>query len=393
MKILIIEPFLTGSHKTWAEDFQKHSNHTIEIMGLKGSFWKWRMHGGAIELAKQFLELDYTADLIIASDMLDLTTFVSLARHKLRNTKISMYFHENQLSYPWSPNDKDVKLKRDLHYGFINYTSALCSDHIYFNSNYHMQSFYNALNLFLKAVPDYKNLQAIEELKSKSSVLSLGLDLNKFDSSINQNKLCTIESNLDTTNHIYSENKAFTFNFNKSMPLIIWNHRWEYDKNPESFFNALFKLKEKNLKFKVAILGESYKNKPKIFEKAKLILKDEIVKFGMADTFKEYAEWLRYGDILPITSNQDFFGISIMEGVYCGLYPILPERLTYPDLYDIKNNPQLFYSTELEFVDKLEFAIKNVDKIRKINYNTLTHKYDWSNMTKIYDEEVINLLK
>ncbi len=388
MKILILEPFLTGSHKTWVEDYQKYSNHTIKILGLKGSFWKWRMHGGAIELAKQFLELDYTADLIIASDMLDLTTFISLTRHKLKNTKISMYFHENQLSYPWSPNDKDVKLKRDLHYGFINYTSALCSDHIFFNSSYHMNSFYNALNLFLKAVPDYKTIENINVLKYKSSILPLGLDLKRFDAQIKSTKL----SNLNSEKYIDSEKNNSPFGLDRSIPLIIWNHRWEYDKNPEVFFNTLFKLKEKNLKFNLAILGESYKNKPKIFEKAKIILKEEIVKFGRADTFDEYAQWLSYGDILPITSNQDFFGISIMEGIYCGLYPILPKRLTYPDLYEIKNNPQLFYSTESELVDKLEFAIKNVDKVRKLNYNNLTHKYDWSNMTKIYDAEMITFL-
>ena len=27
-------------------------------------------------------------------------------------------------------------------------------------------------------------------------------------------------------------------------PVILWNHRWEYDKNPEFFFNTLSKLKK-----------------------------------------------------------------------------------------------------------------------------------------------------
>ena len=30
-------------------------------------------------------------------------------------------------------------------------------------------------------------------------------------------------------------------------PLILWNHRWEYDKNPTDFFKVLYKMQEKNL--------------------------------------------------------------------------------------------------------------------------------------------------
>ena len=30
----------------------------------------------------------------------------------------------------------------------------------------------------------------------------------------------------------------------KREPLILWNHRWEYDKNPEPFFQSLFRLKD-----------------------------------------------------------------------------------------------------------------------------------------------------
>ncbi|MEL1226943.1 MAG: DUF3524 domain-containing protein, partial [Candidatus Neomarinimicrobiota bacterium] len=54
MKILIIEPYFTGSHKQWAESYKSNSSHNIKILSLKGQFWKWRMHGGAITLAKMF---------------------------------------------------------------------------------------------------------------------------------------------------------------------------------------------------------------------------------------------------------------------------------------------------------------------------------------------------
>ena len=105
MKILIIEPYFTGSHKQWAESYKIHSSHNIKILSLKGQFWKWRMHGGAITLARMFNAMHWLPDLIFATDMLDLNTFLSLTRNKSNGIQTAIYFHENQLSYPWSPSD------------------------------------------------------------------------------------------------------------------------------------------------------------------------------------------------------------------------------------------------------------------------------------------------
>lgn len=325
------------------------------------------MHGGAVYLSKEFLNMNFTPDLIIASDMLDLSTFVSLAKNKLRNTKIAMYFHENQLSYPWSPNDKDIKENRDKHYGFINYTSILTADAVFFNSNYHMNSFYSALETFLNSMPDYKTIENMDKIRAKCSVLPLGLELNKFDEYSNSSK--------------YKEG------------LILWNHRWEYDKNPEDFFNALFILKNKGIPFKLAVLGESFKKNPKIFEKAKNELKENIVIFERAESFSEYARWLHKADILPVTSIQEFFGISVMEAVYCNCYPLLPNRLTYPELLDAKNNSINFYNNFNELVCKIQWSLENIDHIRKKSLNNIASKYKWQDMILKYDETFSQLIK
>ena len=56
MKILYLEPYYTGSHQQWIESYKKHSAHAVDILKLPGNKWKWRMHGGAITLAKMFNE-------------------------------------------------------------------------------------------------------------------------------------------------------------------------------------------------------------------------------------------------------------------------------------------------------------------------------------------------
>ena len=109
------------------------------------------MHGASITLAEIFMKNNKSYDLIIASDFLNLPLFKSLCHEKLGEIKIVIYFHENQITYPWSPNDKDLELNRDKHYSFINYTSALSSNHIFlllYTFEENLQSIFQCCSFF-----------------------------------------------------------------------------------------------------------------------------------------------------------------------------------------------------------------------------------------------------
>jgi hypothetical protein len=205
LKILLLEPYYTGSHAAWAEGYARHSQHQIDILSLPGRFWKWRMHGGAVTLARKFLASPLNPDLILATDMLDLTTFLALTLPHTATIPTAIYFHENQLTYPWSPTDRDIARKRDKHYGFINYTSALAADAVLFNSRYHQDSFLAALPQLLKHFPDYNELKTIKQIRAKSRVLPLGLDLRRLD----------------------QFRPGASGQPDLARPLILWGHRWE----------------------------------------------------------------------------------------------------------------------------------------------------------------------
>jgi glycosyltransferase involved in cell wall biosynthesis len=42
-------------------------------------------------------------------------------------------------------------------------------------------------------------------------------------------------------------------------PLALFNQRWEYDKDPDTFFRALYRVQEEGLEFAVALAGKSYR--------------------------------------------------------------------------------------------------------------------------------------
>ena len=365
MNITLIEPFFTGSHAAWATSYAQNSEHKIDILSLSGNYWKWRMHGGAVTLAKKFLQSGAMPDLLLVTDMLDLTTFLALTRHKTSALPVAIYCHESQICYPWLPTDRDILKKRDHHYGFINYSSALAADAVVFNSQYHYTTFFDELPRFLKQFPDCHELGTVATIRAKSRVLPLGVDFQKFQAPELQKQR---EEHRDHA------------------PLILWNHRWEYDKNPDEFFQALFVLNEQGLDFRVAILGESFRQNYPIFGTARVKLGNKVVHYGYAEDFLQYARWLHRADIVPVTSHHDFFGASLVEALYCGCYPLLPKRLTYPELVPYEEYPELFYHDFQELVEKLAGSLQEIETIRQQNFRHCIEQYSWQNMAPEYDK-------
>jgi glycosyltransferase involved in cell wall biosynthesis len=357
---------MTGSHAAWAEGYAHYSAHSVQILGLEGRHWKWRMHGGAVSLAKRFLEDSFHPDIILASDMLDLTTFLALAGKDLGQAKTVVYFHENQIAYPWSENDPDTQLGRDAHYGFINYTSALAADAVAFNSRFHLDFFLWELERFLKGFPDHIELDTIQSIRNKSRVLQLGLDLGRLEE-------CRPASSRN------------------GPPLILWNHRWEYDKNPDEFFKVLFELQVEGLGFEVAILGEQFTRSPEVFADAKQALGEGIIQCGFAEDFGRYAELLWQADIMPVTSIHDFFGGSVVQGIYCNCYPLLPMRLAYPEHVPAERHGEFFYEDSGDLKKRLRERITDIEGTRRTVTSNFVRHYDWQTMAPMYDEYFLSL--
>ncbi len=363
MRLLLLEPYDTGSHAVWLRGYQAHSAHDVRLLTLEGKFWQWRMLGGAVTLAGQFLALDERPDLIVASDMLDLTTFLALTRPVTAHLPVAVYFHENQLTYPGGPRQK-----LQQHYAFINYLSALAADAVFFNSAFHRDAFLHELPRLLKHYPDYTNLHTIATIQARSQVLPVGLDLRRYDA------------------HRPAAPRDPT-----RPPLILWNHRWEYDKNPELFFAALDALVAEGIAFQVAIVGENVRKEPTEFLAARERLGQRVVRFGYVESFADYARLLWDANVVVSTAYQDFFGISVAEAIYCGCWPVLPRRLNYPALVPSAWHSETIYDTDDDLLPLLRARLTDP---RPAPPDLRAHmaQFDWAQMAPQYDAAFAALL-
>ena len=355
LNVWLIEPYYAGSHQAWADGYRLHSRHSVQLLTLPGRFWKWRMQGGAVTLARMAGALDYQPDLILASDMLNLPTFLGLSGTRLASVPVALYFHENQLTYPLQPGEK-----RDLHYGFINFASALRAESVLFNSAYHLESFFDELPRLLKHFPDHNELWTIDAIRAKSQVLPLGLELSRFDA---QRSPPGIDRR----------------------PLILWNHRWEYDKDPRTFFQAIYALVEEGLDFGLILLGESFRNWPVEFLEARERLPERIVHFGYAEDPSTYSRLLWQADIVVSTALHDFFGAATVEACYCGCFPILPRRLAYPELIPKAAHDASLYDDFEGLLQRLRWAILHREDLARFSLHEEMSRFDWQQMAPQYD--------
>lgn len=317
-QIWLLSPYHTGSHRAWAEGYRRHSRHGVQILPMAGRFWKWRMQGGALDLAaqaRQRLDESGPPDLLLATDMVNLPAFLGLVRGTaLARTPVTLYMHENQLTYPARPGEQP-----DLTYAMINWLSQVAADQVFFNSRYHLESWFEALPRLLKHFPDYNHLSLIESVRARSQVLPVGIECEQFS---------------------VGAHRA------GSPPLILWNQRWEYDKRPDRFFRLLYRLDEAGVAFRLAVAGENYRNEPAEFDAARQRLAHRVVHWGYLPDRAAYVDLVQQADLVISTADHEFFGISILEAICAGAFPLLPARLSYPELAPDALHPACLYQDE-----------------------------------------------
>ena len=166
---------------------------------------------------------------------------------------------------------------------------------------------------------------------------------------------------------------------------MLWNHRWEYDKDPATFFRAVYALAGEGLDFRLILLGESFRNQPAEFLEARERLGERILHFGYAEDLAQYARLLWLGDVVVSTAIHEFFGAAVVEACYCNCFPILPARLSYPELLPAESHDACLYGDFDGLLGRLRRAIVDVAETRARSLRAHVARYDWQRMAPLYD--------
>jgi glycosyltransferase involved in cell wall biosynthesis len=336
LSVLVIEPYYGGSHKAFLEGLQARLPFEFTLMAYPPRKWQWRMRMAAPMYAALIKDMAREFDVILCSTFIDVAALRALAPPWVREAPILIYFHENQFAYP-------VRNKKsfDIQFGLINMTSAMAADAVAFNSNYNLQSFLSGINEAMKHSSDMSMESIATDIEAKACVLSPAIDFSPIDKVIDSS---SNDKMID--GHDYKEVPS-------SPPLILWNHRWEHDKGPEEFFEALYELADRGVEFELAVLGEQFRQYPPVFDAARQRLGARIIQFGYARDHAQYVYWLARADVVVSTSIHEFFGISVMEAVRAGCRAVLPRRLSYPELFSTE-----YLYDEGELPGAIERALK-----------------------------------
>jgi glycosyltransferase involved in cell wall biosynthesis len=315
--VLFLEPWDDGSHRAFREGLLACSRHHYTVLSLPGRFWKWRMRAAAAWFADRLNEQTPPADLILTTGYLNVADLRGLLRPPLDRLPVVLYMHENQLTYPLSPQEEF-----DFHFGFTNIVSALAADHVVFNSEFHREAFLDALPDYMARMPDAIPREVRGRIAARSSVLPVGLErepLSPGAFAAWRGGPCAPEA-------------GPSWPRDGRRPVVLWNHRWEFDKEPDVFARALTTLAGRGLEFSVVLLGERRQNDD-LPRRLADDLGDRCLHVGWEADPAAYANWLARADVVVSCAQQEYFGISVAEAVHAGAYPVLPRRQVYPSLY------------------------------------------------------------
>ncbi|MDO8915400.1 MAG: DUF3524 domain-containing protein, partial [Coriobacteriia bacterium] len=326
-RLLVLEPYFGGSHRAVLDvllpALELRGWHA-DVLTLPARKWKWRMRGAAITMAAEAARLhDEGArwDVVFASTFLNLAEFVALAGDAVAGVPRVVYFHENQLLYP-----NRHTAEWDLQFPLTNITSALAADLCLFNTRWNMDGFIGGIPEFLGQFPDHHPTGVAGRIAAKSEVLPPPFDGAPFDAApVTRGERCR----------------------------IVWPHRWEHDKAPEAFFEAVTRLAEEGLDFEVAFAGQPYRETRESFEAAGAALGGRLVHIGAPESRSDYAALLASADVAVSTADNEFFGLAMIEACYAGCLALVPDRLAYPELY----GAHMRYASNEDLVDRLRSLV------------------------------------
>lgn len=373
MRVLLLSAYDADSHRSWWKGLQSAFDQwDWTILTLPARYFSWRIRGNSLTWAfqeKAVLEQDY--DLLIATSMTDLSALRGFVP-SIASIPTLVYFHENQFGYPNSDSAK-VSVEPQI----LNIYTALCADRILFNTAFNRDSFLQGVGQLLRRLPDQIPSGVVDQLKARSSVLPVPI-ADACYSPVN----VTAEDVAAMWQLDAIEYSATNTPSNRQYPVkLLWAARWEYDKGPELLLKILQQLSARGIDFKLCLLGQKFRRSPEAFAHIEQQFASQVVQFGYEASPARYRQWLSSADMIVSTALHEFQGLAVLEAMAAGCMPVLPDRLSYPELV---NSDFLFDVSSANLAEQASAAVDLISALQTQPKEIDVADFSWSKLAPDY---------
>lgn len=302
-RILLLSAYDASSHRYWHELLTEQlTDFDWTVLTLPDRHFYWRIRSNALTFTLQHRQTLLSGfDLMLATSMVDLCGLRGLLPGVSRIPTL-LYFHENQFAYPVRKPSSNI-----INSQLVSIYSSLSADRVLFNSSYNRRSFLTGARELFQKMPDGVPGDVMIDVEHSSLVLPVPIST-------------PVAGSAATIDHRASSDRLE----------IVWNHRWEYDKQPEVFFAAMHLLQDHSVDFVLHIMGQSFRQEPACFSTAKDTFGDRIETWGFQPR-DVYLQKLQQADLVVSSAAHDFQGLGMLEAMSQGCVPIAPARVAYEE--------------------------------------------------------------
>ncbi len=292
--VWLLSAYAAVSHRVWADhliadqpafDWQRYE--------LPPRRFRWRIRANPLSWLETLPP--GPPDLIVATSMVDLATLRGV-RPDLARIPALYYFHENQFAYP-----VNTRQSQSLEPQLVQLYGGLAADQLVFNSGFNRDSYLAGVAELIAGRADERPDGVTERLAARSAIEAVPIG-------------------------------PVAPAGERDPRLILWNHRWEYDKVPELFSQAIIALAQQGVDFRLALLGPRPEPPPEPLARLRRHVGDRIVVDQWADA-APYRHWVGRAGIAVSTTRHEFQGLAMLEAASAGARPLVPDALCYPEQY------------------------------------------------------------
>lgn len=352
-RILLLSPYDALSHRYWRhgmeENLPEYEWHTIS---LPPRHFPWRIRGNPVSLSGMLASAlaEYKPDILLCTSATDLATIRGLFPELSRIPNI-LYMHENQFVFPESRHSNGL-----LEAKMVQIYAALAADKVLFNSQWNRISFLEGADRLLAGMPEKTPFNFSERIAQKADILPVPLASDVCQSAPGQTSVSDIN--------------------------LLWNHRWEHDKNPEMLLLVARALEQTTLDWSLNVCGETFRQIPPAMQQLKAEFQHRIRHWGYLEKRSDYLALLIKCNFVLSTALQEFQGIAVIEAAASDCIPVLPERLSYPEYFPREflypsspENPEMEARACVETIRQLSQQAPKQTLRQDLQWNTLGKQY------------------